>query len=144
MILLEMRNLLPECCQFVTFLSLLVAAQHGALISRAQAAGFGHKSGLGEIGFAAPVGHFTNFLSLRNFKKPSRPHYLCTWILEQLSRTWFSKRQQQSPCCGESKACHPTGAGAWDTGHRGSLESASLAQQALIQYLLCVGQAALC
>lgn len=75
----------------------------------AQAAGFGHKSGLGEIASWLQWGHFTIFFSLRNFKKPSSPYYPYTSY--RVSTMWLSsgkavvrfpavERWNMSPCCG--------------------------------------------
>lgn len=118
MIPLEMRNLLPECCQFVTFLSLLVAAQHGALLSPGPSSWLWAPVWTRRDCFAVPVGNFTIF-SLRNFKNSSRPHYLCT--LFRAATMWLSsgKGAARSPVCGEGEVCHLLGAGAGDTGHRG-------------------------
>ena len=95
-VLLEMRNLLPECCQFVTFLSPLVAAQHGAPLSPGPSSWLWAQVWTRRDCFAAPVGHFTISFSLRNFKKPSRPHYLCTsfkatvaWLGSAKAAAWI-------------------------------------------------------
>ena len=138
MILLEMRNLLPECCQFVTFLSLLVAAQHGAPLSPGPSSWLWAQVWTRRDCFAAPVGHFTISFSLRNFKKPSRPHYLCTSF--RAAAMWLSSGKAAAgvPAVEREKRVTLLGAGTWDTGRRGSGSQASLAQQALIWHLLCV------
>lgn len=63
----------------------------------AQAAGFGHKSGLGgEIASRPPVGHFTISFSLRNFKS----HLgltTCALNLEQLSRDLVQQGSSRVP-----------------------------------------------
>lgn len=88
--------------------------------------------------FAAPVGHFTISFSLRNFKKPSRPHYLCTSF--RAAAMWLSsgKAAVRVPAVEREKRVTLLGAGTWDTGRRGSGSQASLTQQALIWHLLCV------
>lgn len=97
MILLEMRNLLPECCQFVTFLSLLVAAQHGAPLSPGPSSWLWAQVWTRRDCFLAPVGHFTIFFSLRNFQKPSRLHYLCISFRAAVPRLGSGKAAARHP-----------------------------------------------
>ena len=118
MILLEMRNLLPECCQFVTFLSPLVAAQHGAPLSPGPSSWLWAQVWTRRDCFAAPVGHFTISFSLRNFKKPSRPHYLCTsfkatvaWLgsAKAAAESLLWRKQNMSPHGGLAPGTQGTG-----------------------------------
>lgn len=143
MILLEMRNLLSECCQFVTFLSPLVAAQHGAPLSPSPSSWLWAQVWTRRDCFMAPVGHFTIFFSLRNFKKPSRLHYLYTSL--RASTMWLSSGKAAAGFPVVERVKHVTllWAGTWDTGCSGSENQASLAQETLIWQLLyvssCVG-----
>lgn len=74
-----------------------------------QEAGFGRKSGLGEIASWPQWGHLTIFFSLKNFKKPSRPYYPYTsyrastiWLSSGKAAARFPtvERWNMSPCCG--------------------------------------------
>lgn len=119
MILLEMRNLLPECCQFVTFLSLLVAAQHGAPLSPCPSSWLWAQVWTRRDCFLAPVGHFTIFFSLRNFKKLSRLHYLCTSFVAAIMWLGPGKAAARYPAVERVKRVTLLWAGAWDTGFTG-------------------------
>lgn len=114
MILLEMRNLLSECCQFVTFLSPLVAAQHGALLSPSPSSWLWAQVWARRDCFMAPVGNFTIFFSLRNFKKPSRLYYLYTSFTA--STMWLRSGKGAARFLAVERVKHVTlpWAGTWD------------------------------
>lgn len=110
MVRLEMRNLPPECCQFVTSLTLLVAAQCGAPLSPSPSSWLWAPVWTRRDCFMAPVGHFTISFSLKNFKKkPPRLHYLCIHLellpCDSVQETWQTdpllwRAWNMSPCCG--------------------------------------------
>lgn len=113
-------------------LSLLVVAWRGAWLSPCPSSRLWARVWVRRDCFVAPLGHFTIFFSVRNFKKPSRLCYLCSSF--RVSTVWLSsgkavarfplwRGQNLPPCCGLVPGTQ--GAVGWDSGWCGSPSTSS-------------------